>query len=231
MNINKGKLLLLYLFFNNSFDDELKELFKRHYDGINTTFSFFFISFFIFIIQFIAYCCNPKIIKENDVCETLFYNLNHVIMLITFFICQFLYLIDCMIIPCYLQSIKNLQSPNNNEKTKDLLKNIEKKYIALTVVCLVFLFFILFLDIIILNLFKGICCKMKRICRHTQKCCIYFGVYVLDMLGCILGIEIESEEITELRKKEKEIDNQINNVKGDIKNLLVENMEININNI
>ena len=151
-------------------------------------------------------------------------------MLITFFICQFLYLIDCIIIPCYLQSIKVLHSLNNNQIFEDLLKNIEKKYIALTVVCLVFLFFILFLDIIVLNLFKRICCNMKNICNHTQNCCTYLGINVLDMFGCILGIEIESDKIIELKKEEKKIDNQINYVKGDIKNLLAENIEININN-
>ena len=151
-------------------------------------------------------------------------------MLITFFICQILYFIDCMIIPCYLQGIKNLHSSTNSSVFEDLLKLIKKKYISLTVVCFVFLFFILFLNIIVLNLYKDICCKMKNICNHTQKCCEYFFMCFLNIFGCIMGMEIDSPKIIDLKNQEKEIDSKISNVNGDIKNLLAENVEININN-
>ena len=150
-------------------------------------------------------------------------------MLITFFICQFLYLIDCMIIPCYLQSITHLHSKNNPPTFEELIKKIEKKYIPLTVVCFAFLFCILFLDIIVLNLYKGICCRMKNICNHTQNCCENLGKSFLDLFSCVMCKE--SDRIIELKRKENEIDNKINNINGNIKNLLAENIKITIENI
>jgi hypothetical protein len=189
-------------------------IFSEHYDAISAIFSLFFISFFFFVVEFIIFCS----FMESDCpqfCNILGKELNHLMTLITFFICQFLYFIDCLIIPVYFQRVtKILIKENYND-----YKSLKRKYASLIVVAYVFLFIILFMDFIVLNLYKGICCEMTKICQKTQKCCKNFGWFLGDKLSCNC-----------LRESDESNQNpEIYNLNGEIKSLLAENIQIRIN--
>ena len=79
------------------------------------------------------------------------------------------------------------------------------------------------MDFIVLNLYKGICCEMTKICQKTQKCCKNFGWFLGDKLSfdCLK----ESDEPLQDDKDSLEI----YNLNGEIKNLLAENIQIRIN--
>ena len=212
------------------YDKKEIDIFNYHYKGISATFSLFFISFFVFLIQFIAYCSCQKA-NCNEFVDMLFKEFNHVSSLITFFICQFLYFIECLIIPVYYQRIKNLHSekfPLKKNVFQDTKEKYEKKYISLIVVSFLFLFIILFLDFIVINLYKGICCRMEEICKHTENCCENFGRWFADKLSCLCckegpypgpgsGIHENDRKIIELT--------------GEIRDLMAQNIEINTKNI
>ena len=193
-------------------------IFSDHYEAISAIFSLFFISFFFFVVEFIIFCsCMES--DCPDYCNILGKELNHLITLITFFICQFLYFIDCLIIPVYFQRVtKILFKENYND-----YKSLKRKYASLIVVAYVFLFIILFMDFIVLNLYKGICCEMTKICQKTQKCCKNFGWFLGDKLSfdCLK----ESDEPLQDDKDSLEI----YNLNGEIKNLLAKNIQIRIN--
>ncbi len=206
-----------YYFF---YSDEIENLiFIEHFNAISAVFSLYLISFFCFIIEFIAYCSCKGDNDCSNGCEVLFQKLNHIIALITFFICQFLYFIDCLIIPVYFQRVCKIIK---KDEYKDY-DSMKAKYASLIIVAYVFLFIILFLDFIVLNLYKGICCKMEKICQNTQKCCKNFGLCLGDKLSC--GNREDSDE----QPKEKDFDSQIYDLNGEIKHLLAQNIEIRIN--
>ena len=194
---------------------------KRHYDGISATFSLFFIAFFVFLFLFIikCSCSNNNLGQFNYVLK----DLNHFILFICFLICQLLYFIDCMIIPVYLQRIKNIQIIDN---LKPELKNIRKKYSSLTAVCFIFLFIIIFLDLIILNLYKKICCQMNKICKKTDDCCENFGRCFGDVLNFLSCNKNEEGSITRLKEKRDMKISIITNLTEDIKDLLAQNINL-----
>ena len=222
-----------YDYYNNHYNNNLKkesDNFYYHLKGISASFSIFFISFFVFLIQFIAYCSCQNA-NCNEYIDKLFKEFNHVSSLVSFFICQFLYFIECLIIPVYYQRIKNLHSekfPLKKNVFQDTKEKYEKKYISLIVVSFLFLFIILFLDFIVINLYKGICCRMEEICKHTENCCENFGRWFADKLSCLCckegpypgpgsGIHENDRKIIELT--------------GEIRDLMAQNIEINTKNI
>ena len=199
---------------------EFKSNEKSQYQAICATFSLNFISFFFFVIEFIAYCtCNRETCNYENI-RLILYNHNHFISLITFLICQFLYFVNCCIIPIYL-------SEEYYEKPK-------KKYTSLVVVAYIFLCIIIFLDIIILNLYRMICCNMINICKKTKECCENFGKWFVDVLCCrICNKEASSVEITTLEEEKKKQNEKISDLTGEIKHLLAKNINfyyINENN-
>ena len=205
------------------------DIFYYHLEGISASFSIFFISFFVFLIQFIAYCSCQKA-NCNEFIDILFKEFNHVSSLITFFICQFLYFIECLIIPVYYQRIKNLHSekfPLKKNAFVDMKEKNEKKYISLIVVSFLFLFIILFLDFIVINLYKGICCRMEEICKHTENCCENFGRWFADKLSCLCCKEPYSRPGSGIHEN----DRKIIELTGEIKDLMAQNIEINTKNI
>ena len=221
--------------YNNYFhylDEELKKennVFVHHHQGISASFSLFFISYLLFLFEFLA----PTLFESycHSYLELILKDLNHLILLITFFIGQFLYLIDCMIIPVFYQRITKFNyiyysvycDKKEIEKIKEKVNN---KYILLTVICFVFLLLILFLDFIVLNLYKGICCRMEQICKITQDCCENFGRSFVNKLGYICCKNQKDGGIIKLEDLEHENDRQIHKLTGDIRHLLAENIEL-----
>ena len=217
------------------YDKKEIDIFNYHYKGISATFSLFFISFFVFLIQFIAYCSCQNA-NCNEYIDKLFKEFNHVSTLVAFFICQFLYFIECLIIPVYYQRIKYLHYEEYDSlytKTKfdEIKHEIEKKYISLIVVAFLFLFIILFLDFIVINLYKGICCRMEAICKNTENCCENFGGWFVDKLSCLCCKDGKTITILDLEHVKNENDIKIYNLTGEIRNLMAQNIEINTKNI
>ena len=200
-----------------------------HYRGISASFSLFFVAYFVFFVEFLAYftCENC-----NEILELILKKLNHLLLLITFFIGQFLYLVDCMIIPIYYQRINKFNYKYfdifcDTEEIEKIKKKIKNKYILLIVFCYVFLLLILFLDFIVLNLYKDICCKMAKICKSTQDCCENFGRGFVNKLGILFCKNERDQGIVRLEDLENENDKQIHELTGEIRHLLADYIELN----
>ena len=203
-----------------------ENIFKMHKHAINTIFSFFFISYFAYFLELMAlYGCFIKYYCHK-ILEIIFKNLNHLIMLVSFFICQFLFLIQCVIIPVYSQRVKNLVYEEYYVEEAKI--NIKNKYKAMEAISYIFLVLIIFLDFIVINLYKGICCQMEDICTQTKNCFKNFGRWFVDKLAFICCIKTTIREIEELENKKKAKEGQISNLSGDIKNLMAENLKLNI---
>lgn len=249
-----------------------EKVFKFHKDCISATFSLFFISYFVFVLELIAYCgcCMKTNCIEN--CEIIFRKLNHLIILTTFLICQFLYFTQSMIIPVFLHRAKNLvfedlgvklneesgeefdekwgiewdrdwydnlykkyidvkdilDKYEKFEENIDKINSIKKKYSAMTALCIIFLVFIIFLDFIVINLYKSICCQMEIICQNTHNCMENFGRWFIDKISCICCIDSKDKNIIQLEEVKNQKDIEIFNLNGEIRNLMAQNMEINI---
>jgi hypothetical protein len=182
------------------------------YKSICATFSLFFISIFVFLVEFLAYCTLNRNGCESEYLRFLCKELNHFISLISFLICQLLYFIDCCLFPVYLQIVQE--------------KEAKKKYSDLVVVAYIFLFIFIILDFIILNLYKRICFKMTNICNRTNECCENFGSFFVDILFCRLCCEKKTQEMINLEEKEEEQIRIISDLTGEIKSLLAENNQL-----
>ena len=191
---------------------EFKYYEKSQYPAICATFSLNFISFFFFVIEFIAYCTCQKETCNYENIRLILINHNHFISLITFLICQFLYFVNCCIIPIYLRG-------ESSEKQK-------KNYTGLVVVAYIFLCIIIFLDFIILNLYRMICCNMTNICNITKECCENFGKWFVDVLCCRICNKETSVEITRLEEQKKEYIKNVSDLTGEIKHLLANNINL-----
>ena len=208
------------------------EVFKFHKDCINAIFSLFFISFFIFLLELFTYCGCCMKTDCIECCNIIFRKLNHLIILSTFFICQFIYFTQCMVIPVFFHRVKNLVYQELYEKSGDIgkINNIKRKYSAMTAICYVFLFLIIFLDFIVVNLYKGICCQMEIICQNTRNCLENFGRWFIDKISwiCCIDNKDKYKYIAQLERVTNEKDIEIYELTGDIRNLFAENMELNI---
>lgn len=209
------------------------DVFKFHKKCISAIFSLFFISFFVFIIELISYCGCCMTTNCAELCEIIFRKLNHLIMLLAFVICQFLYFIQCMIIPVFYDRMKSIEAFEDYDNIDDIdkMKNIRSKYSAMTAVSFIFLFLIIFLDFIIINLYKGICCQMEIICSNTQICLENFGRWFIDKISWICCIDKKDINSMDLRTVQNPKDTEIYELTGDIRNSLAENMKINIDKI
>ena len=191
--------------------DKNVNIYREHYSGISAAFSLFVISFALFVLVFTINC------KFEDLIDKLCQN---VIILITFIICQLLYFIECMIIPVYLTRASKFKILiENNDK-------IIKQYKDLTALCIIFLVIIMVLDIVVLNLFREMCCQMETICEHTEDCVQNFGRCFLDKLTCLCAKEQKDIKVRNAEQKNYELDITINNLTGDISNLMAQNIEL-----
>ena len=199
---------------------------KFHKECISATFALFFISFFVFMLELVAYCGCCMKIDCAELCNIIFNTLNHLIILATFLICQFIYFTQCMIIPVFFHRVNHLVYEDYEEIEK--IKIIKKKYSSMTAICYVFLVLIIFLDFIILNLYKGLCCQMEIICQNTQNCTENFGRWFIDKIFCSCCSDDKDKTIQGLEARRNEKDVEIYELTGDIRNLMAENMELNI---
>ena len=190
--------------------------YKKQYKEISASFSLFVICiFFFFLILLIVKCSNN-------------YEQVHLILFIALFIiCQLLYFIECMIIPIYLERTNLILK---NEKYSISIERIKKKYVSLTASFFVFLFIIILLNLIVLNLFKGICCKMEKICNLTINCGTNFVRCFVNTITCITVNDTIPENIANLQNTIANKDRTINELTGDIKNLMAKNLDIQIKN-
>ena len=197
--------------YHNSKKDKDINIYSDHYSGISAAFSLFVISFSLFILAFIINC------KFEDLIDKVYQN---VIILTTFIICQLLYFIECMIIPVYLTRASKLTLLfENNEK-------IVQQYKDLTALCIIFLVIIMILDIVVLNLFREMCCQMETICEHAEDCAQNFGRCFVDKLTCLCGKEEKDINVRNAEQKNYDLDVTINNLTGDISNLMAQNIEL-----
>lgn len=208
------------------------DVFKFHKACISAIFSLFFISFFVFVLELISYCGCCMKTDCIELCNIIFRTYNHVIILATFLICQFIYFTQCMIIPVFFHRVKNLVYQDLYEEYLpediDKIKIIKNKYSSMTAICYVFLFLIIFLDFIVLNLYKDICCQMEIICNNSQNCLENFGRWFIDKISCICCIDKKDRTIVNLEEVSNQKDMEIYQLTGEIRNLFAENMEINI---
>ena len=199
---------------------------KFHKECISATFALFFISFFVFMLELVAYCGCCMKTDCAELCNIIFNKLNHLIILATFLICQFIYFTQCMIIPVFFHRVKHLVYEEFYFEEK--IKIIINKYSSMTAICYVFLVLIIFLDFIVLNLYKGLCCQMEIICQNTQNCTENFGRWFIDKIFCSCCSDDKDKTIQGLEARRNEKDVEIYELTGDIRNLMAENMELNI---
>ena len=209
-------------------------IYDEQVQAIDTCFSFFIISFTVFLAEFIVnFSC-----KDNccgyGICQTIFFELNHILIILTFTIIQFLYVISCLIIPIYLERVRTFKKKffDKDDEDFDSVETCIKKYAALLVVSFVFLFIFLFLYFIIINLYKEVCCNMRNICDRTSRCmqsffsCFYDNFYYF--INCCKMRESEFNELVKkIKKKREEIDGKT----CEIQNLMKENIDLRIEKI
>ena len=199
-----------------------EKIISDHQKCISAIFSLFFISYFVFILELIAYCGCCMKTDCHELFNIIFKQLNHLIILASFLICQFLYFTQSMIIPVYLDGVNFLFY---DEKK---IKNIKNKYKAMTAICIIFLVLIIFLNFIVINLYKGICCKMERICQNTQNCIENFGRWFIDKLSWVCCLDSKETMINRLENVKNQKDVKIYDLTGDIRNLLAENVALSL---
>ena len=256
MIVNSIQLILFIVFivFTHTIRDDMREVNKSvgysriEYDfvfdeqtqGVDTCFAFFIISFVFFLFEFIWDFACKDCDYHYDIFKNIFGDWNHLIIILTFLIAQFLYLISCLIIPIYLDRVRTLRDhleDNYFGKTdiydnvifsKDDLDKVEScigKYAACVVIAYVFLVIFIFLYFIILNLYKGACCDMFTICKKTNDCFNNFGGCMRDNFYCILhcgkGENIEIEDLkAKIKENEKKLERLLARFKMDSKKIL-----------
>ena len=264
MIVNSIQLILFIIFivFTHTIRDDMREVNKSiEYDrigydfvfdeqtqGVDTCFAFFIIVFVFFAIEFIWHFACDDCKYTYDIFENLLKNWNELIIIITFLIAQFLYLISCLIFPIYLDRVRTLRDyleDNYFGKTdvydrtiifsQDDLDSVEScigKYAGCVVIAYVFLVIFIFLYFIILNLYKGACCDMLTICKKTSECFNNFGGCMRDNFYCILHCgKGEDIEIEELKAKIKENEKIVGEITCEIQNGLKKNIELRVDNI
>ena len=263
MIVNSIQLILFIVFivFTHTIRDDMREVNKSvgysriEYDfvfdeqtqGVDTCFAFFIISFVFFLFEFIWHFACKDCDYHYDIFKNIFGDWNHLIIILTFLIAQFLYLISCLIIPIYLDRVRTLRDhleDNYFGKTdiydnvifsKDDLDKVEScigKYACCVVIAYVFLVIFIFLYFIILNLYKGACCDMFTICKKTNDCFNNFGGCMRDNFYCILHCgKGEDKEIEDLKDKIKENEKIVGEITCEIQNGLKKNIELRVDNI
>jgi hypothetical protein len=216
-------------------------IFEEQNQAIDTCFAFFIISFTIFLIEsIVAFSCGGKCSENNEVFIIIFEKMNHILIILTFTIIQFLYVISCLIIPIYLDRVRTFKKYFEdlakeakisafNQSTDGDIDSIEtciSKYVSLLVVSFTFLFIFLFLYFIIINLYKEVCCNMRNICDRTSRCMENFFRCFYDNSYYVFTLCRKARD-----KKINEIQEEINNIKEEIARKTCEIQDMMKNNI
>ena len=264
-------LFIIFIVFAHTVGDEMNDVNKNAYStlkidfdfvfdeqkqGVDTCFAFFIIAFVIYLIEFVFhFACDGCDYRYNTI-RTFLSDLNHFIIILTFLVSQFLYLICCLIFPIYLERVRTLRDylePHINLKkdldnlgidldslkisvlTKDDLDKMDScvaKYAGAVVFAFVFLVIFIFLYFIILNLYKGTCCDMFTICRKTNDCFDKFGGCMRDNVYCIFNCgKGQDPEIEKLKRIIAERKKTIERITCNIQNGLKNNIKLRVDNI
>ena len=208
---------------------DFKSILEEQGQGIATTFSFFLIAYVIFFIECILHFCCENKKYDNEIFNNIFSKWNHFIILSAFIICQFMYLVSCLIIPIYLDRVRTIRDLYKDvEKDLDeVLNSCVNRYAALLVVAFTFLFIFIFLYFIIMNLYKDICCDMTAICTQTELClknffrCYYLQIRYIFTCSRDDGLDVE------LNKAKEKVDN----LTVEVKSLMAENLKLRFDKI
>ena len=224
-------------------------IFEEQNQAIDTCFAFFIISFTIFLIEsIVAFSCGGKCSENNEVFIIIFEKMNHILIILTFTIIQFLYVISCLIIPIYLDRVRTFKKyfEDRAKEAKisvpyiydrdelnasidgdiDSIETCISKYVSLLVVSFTFLFIFLFLYFIIINLYKEVCCNMRNICDRTSRCMENFFRCFYDNSYYVFTLCRKARD-----KKINEIQEEINNIKEEIARKTCEIQDMMKNNI
>lgn len=221
---------------------DFRFIYDEQTQAIDACFAFFVISFFIFLVEFIVnFACEDKDCG-NGVLNLLFCELNHFLIILSFIIIQFVYLISCLIIPIYLDRVRTFKdyfklaiSDNVGDTKKTDIDSIDScvnKYAVLLAISFAFLFIFLFLYFIIINLYKEVCCNMRVICDRTNRCLGHFGNCFFDNIFyfftcCTMKNQEFNELVDQINQKKSEIAGKT----SEIQNLMKENIDLRIENI
>ena len=193
-------------------DAKQQELFSKNYSAISAIFSLEVILLVAFIILFIIlYILH---LYEGEELEK--------IMLFIFLICQLLYLINCVLMPVYFREFKFIIKIYEDLDSSQLkkLKDISGYYKGIIWASYIFLIIILLLDCLLLNLYHFIFC-------NTGSCLFSFVNWFLDTFCHGL---YNKEGSSKLEKKNEGKKMEINDLTEEIKQLLSEQLNIEINN-
>ena len=222
--------------------NDFRFIFDEQTQAIDACFAFFVISFVIFLVEFIVnFSCENKDCG-NGVLNLLFNQLNHILIILTFIIIQFLYVISCLIIPIYLDRVRTFKDyfdkeiddkfKDKKEPDIDSIDSCVSKYAVLLAVSFAFLFIFLFLYFIIINLYKEVCCNMRVICDRSNRCLGNFGDCFFDNIFYFFTCCTNKDpEINKLIEKITEKKREIAGKTSEIQNLMKENIDLRIENI
>lgn len=193
---------------NISILNNYQTFFSKSYSAICATFSLEVIFFFAFIILLIIHCYS-----EEDL---------ELFMLYDLFICNFLYLVNCIIIPVYYKDYKFILTSVYEETTYEkLLSKISSHYCGAICICYIFLFIILIIDFLLMNLYHNLFCNTGKFLYSFVNFFIDFFCHTI----CNKSQNANEEEIENSSKTK-----QIDNLTKEIKNLLAENLYIKVKN-
>ena len=218
-------------------DYDFTDIYKEQTQAIDTCFAFFTISFALFLLEFIVhFACEKKYDSDDDgFVNVICFKWNHLVIILTFVIIQFLYVISCLIIPIYLDRVrtfKDMIKDNINQTDVESIDSCIYKYVALLVVSFVFLFIFLFLYFIIINLYKEVCCDMRIICDRTNRCMgSFFGCFFDNFYYFLNCCKMRESKFNDLVNKIKEKKQEIAGKTCEIQNLMKENIDLRIVNI
>lgn len=191
------------------------EIFKTHYSGIAAISTFFFIYFILFIAELIYFCISK--VKNFEI-----------IGIISFWFSQIFYFIDLFMIPSYYSRIIY-----EDEKEIKKVSDIKRRYRNLIIVSQIFSLFIIFLDFIVINLYKDLCCKMDEICDITNEFINNLWLCIKDLISRIIckSNNEEDEEIKKIVEESKKQKEEINSLNEEIRHLLSQHIDLKIKNI
>jgi len=181
-----------------------------HYSGVAWISAFFFIFFILFVVEVLLICFYKK--KEYSY-----------IAIIFFWFSQLFYFIGLFMIPSHYSRVIYANENEINE-----VSDIKKRYKMLIIFSQIFNLFIIFLDFIIINLYKDLCCDMDEICNNTIGFVDNLCICIKDIISRVIcqSKNEEDEEIKKIVIKSEEQKEEMNNLNEEIKNLLSKHIDL-----
>jgi len=181
-----------------------------HYSGVAAISAFFFIFYILFVVEVLLICLCKK--KEYSYIGIIF-----------FWLSQIFYFIDLFMIPSHYSRVIYANENEINE-----VSDIKKRYKMLIVFSQIFNLIIIFLDFIIINLYKDLCCDMDKICDNTISFVDNLCICIKDIISRVIckSENLEDEKIKKIVNKSKEQKDEMNNLNEEIKHLLSKHIDL-----